>query len=275
MKFVAVGNLTNDVLSTGLVPGGSSLYAALAARALGAEARIVSSHGDDFTGGALLAGVDVVRVPAARTTCFENVYQGGKRRQRVLARGGRVVVPGGEVVFACPVAGEIDVVRRVGDTKILGAGLQGWLRAIGDDGTVSPRPLGDVGFLTGCDALFVSDEDLGDARADATRRLCDVARIVVVTEGARGAIVHVDGRPHRVHAHPAAEVDPTGAGDVFATAFLLTLARGRGPLEAGATAACAASIVVEAHGAAGLHALTQLDARIAWYRVNVPPPTAV
>jgi sugar/nucleoside kinase (ribokinase family) len=64
-----------------------------------------------------------------------------------------------------------------------------------------------------------------------------------------------------VPVHPAAEVDPTGAGDVFATAFLVSLARGDDLAAAGAFGAAAASIVVEGVGPAALSRLGETAAR--------------
>jgi sugar/nucleoside kinase (ribokinase family) len=47
-------------------------------------------------------------------------------------------------------------------------------------------------------------------------------------------------------------VDPTGAGDVFAAAFLVRYQETGNPLEAAAFAACAASCAVEGVGATSL-----------------------
>jgi sugar/nucleoside kinase (ribokinase family) len=55
-----------------------------------------------------------------------------------------------------------------------------------------------------------------------------------------------------VPALPRAEVDPTGAGDVFAAAFLVRYHETGDALEAAAFAACAASCVVEGIGASTL-----------------------
>jgi sugar/nucleoside kinase (ribokinase family) len=68
-------------------------------------------------------------------------------------------------------------------------------------------------------------------------------------------------------------VDPTGAGDVFAAAFLVALAKREPPLAAGVVAACAASIAVEGHGPSALAGLGRLGERISWYRRNVPMPS--
>jgi 1D-myo-inositol 3-kinase len=94
----------------------------------------------------------------------------------------------------------------------------------------------------------------------------------VITEAERGARVYLEGKRHRVRAHPAREVDPTGAGDVFAAAFLVALAKREPPLAAGVVAACAASFAVEGEGPGALAAIAEVGKRIDWYRRNVPMP---
>ena len=58
-------------------------------------------------------------------------------------------------------------------------------------------------------------------------------------------------------------MDPTGAGDVFAAAFLLALARGDDPVDAARLGAAAASIVVEGRGGDALPRLGETWARVA------------
>ncbi len=290
-RFVTIGHVTNDRLSgapaggsaattsPAVVPGGSALYAALAAVELGARARVVTSHGPDFVGGELLraAGVEVETRAASQTTCFENVYTGGVRRQRVLAIAEPLDAPAGtdvDVIFACPVIAEVGARALAAPPGvILAAGLQGWLRAAAPDGTVTRREL-DPAMFSPCHVLFASSEDLGEAADELIPRLCAVAQIVVVTEAERGARLYLEGRRHRVRAHPAREVDPTGAGDVFAAAFLVALAKREPPLAAGVVAACAASIAVEGEGPGALASLPKVGERIAWYRRHIAMPAA-
>ena len=142
---------------------------------------------------------------------------------------------------------------------VLGAGLQGWLRAAGDDGRVMRRvpPPAELAFLGACHVLFLSAEDLGPDEARLLPGLFPLAEIVVVTEGAQGGRLYVDGAERRYLAHPASEVDPTGAGDVFAAAFLLALRSGRSPDESAAFGARAAAVAVTAPGPAALPRLRQ------------------
>lgn len=83
-------------------------------------------------------------------------------------------------------------------------------------------------FLSGCERL-----------EDAARWLGERYPLVVVTDGAAGAVVVADGAaPVRVPAVPAQQRDPTGAGDAFAAGFLHSWLEDGDPVAA-ATAACA------------------------------------
>lgn len=63
----------------------------------------------------------------------------------------------------------------------------------------------------------------------------------VVTQGRRGALALVDGRPRRIPAHRVRVRDTTGAGDAFHGAFAAGLLQGLGALDALRLAARAAS----------------------------------
>ena len=99
--------------------------------------------------------------------------------------------------------------------------------------------------------LFLSEHDLRGrrrARGSCSSRV----PIVALTRGWRGLTLLTRQATHEVPSLPRPEVDPTGAGDVFATAFLVRYQETGDPLEAAAFGACAASCVVEGVGAATL-----------------------
>jgi 1D-myo-inositol 3-kinase len=62
---------------------------------------------------------------------------------------------------------------------------------------------------------------------------------------------------------PRPEVDPTGAGDVFAACFLVRYHETGDPLEAAAFAACAASCAVEGIGTSTLGDRAEVERRLA------------
>ena len=211
-------------------------------------------------------------LPAPATTVFENVYgPGGRRAQRVLSSAPPLEpssVPAAwrdpDLLLLAPVLGELDpgaFVRTV-RARHVGVCVQGLVRAVRADGSVVPRRLAPDAGLAGVAAAFVG-EDEAAGQPDLVARLAAAVPIVALTHGSLGCEVIVrGGAPRRVGVHPAREVDPTGAGDVFAAAFLLALARGDDPVGAARLGAAAASIVVEGHGGEALPRVGE-----AWDRV--------
>jgi sugar/nucleoside kinase (ribokinase family) len=103
----------------------------------------------------------------------------------------------------------------------------------------SPQALSRTAKLAGvADVLFPSDgelEALGIAEADLLGR----GTLICRTRGSEGAVFSIAGHePVTVAAPPTEEVDPTGAGDTFAAAFVTAIRAGTDPVAA-ARAACA------------------------------------
>jgi sugar/nucleoside kinase (ribokinase family) len=116
-------------------------------------------------------------------------------------------------------------------------------------------------FWHGCHVLFVSDEDVG-RRSDQIDRWTDDVPVVAVTSNRRGARVHDNGRWRSIDAFPADEVDPTGAGDVFATAFLVRMRETQDVAQATRFASAAAACSIEAQGIDGIATRATIDERL-------------
>lgn len=269
------GHVTLDVLDGDRVPGGSAWYAARALAALGARPLLLTAAGPDFPRAAL-AGVEADLRPAPATTVFANAYGArGERTQRVLSAA-PPLAPGGvpaawpapDALLLAPVLGELDVRAFVAASgaRLVAVGVQGLVREVGPDGAVAPRPFApDPAALAGVDVAVLGEDDvLG--QEGLVERLAAVVPVVAFTRGARGCDLHVRGRATHVGAHPAREVDPTGAGDVFAAGLLLGLARGDDPVAAARLGAAAASIAVEGRGGDALARTGE-----AWERVRAVP----
>jgi sugar/nucleoside kinase (ribokinase family) len=160
------------------------------------------------------------------------------------------------------VAGELrGAVATAFQADTVGALGQGWLRAVDEDGQVSPREWADPGTdLSGVHVLFLSENDLPEADAGARELLAKVP-IVALTRGWRGATLFSREATFEVPGFPREEVDPTGAGDVFAAAFLLRYHEAGDLVEAASFAACAASCVVEGVGASSLGDRAEVESR--------------
>lgn len=131
--------------------------------------------------------------------------------------------------------------------------------------TVLSVNVGELALITGSD----------DAAAGAAAILGRGPRGVIVKRGVFGAWLVTAGGSVALPAHPATVVDPTGAGDAFAGAFLGRLAElGRSDDDAFRHAfshgAAAASITIEAFGLDALVAAerAELDRRAAWLDVH-------
>src|SRR5262249_13180866 len=128
------------------------------------------------------------------------------------------------------------------------AEAQGWLRGLARDGAVRTiRWDAASQTLRGLQALFLSAADVRGQEPAMTEWIQRVP-IAVVTAGRRGALLYVNGDRYEVRPRRAVEADPTGAGDVFAAAFLARYRRGGDPWEAAEAATCAASLSVEGVG---------------------------
>jgi sugar/nucleoside kinase (ribokinase family) len=260
MDYLVIGHITQDLLPDGtLTPGGTVSYAARTARALGLRVGVVTSAANGLDLAVVFPGVEVYRVPAAGTTVFENRYTPAGRVQFLHRRATPLTAdvvprPPGPVgvLHLGPVAAECDpALAEVIPADFLGLTPQGWMRRWDGYGRVFPGPWESAErLLPRADAVVVSEEDIGGDEALAARWAAQ-ARVLAVTRGARGCSVYANGRVWHLPAFPAEEVDPTGAGDIFAAVFFTRLWRGDGPVEAARLANCIAAVSVTRRGLAG------------------------
>jgi sugar/nucleoside kinase (ribokinase family) len=130
---------------------------------------------------------------------------------------------------------------------------------------VCPQPWEDADDLLPVAQLVVlSEEDLAGSEGMAVKWFQQVP-VGAVTRARRGATLFVNGEPYHVEPDRAAEADPTGAGDVFATTLLIEYQRSGEAWEAAAAAACAGAAAVEGPGASALLDRAGLEARLRAY----------
>ncbi len=277
IDFLAVGNVTRDIAPEGFRLGGTVSFAAVTARRLGCHpgiltraaldglvppAESIGPAGLQTSGlpGTPLADIPIHVMPSPVTTTFANIYRESGRVQVIQAIADPVTPEGlppewadTPVVLLGPIAREIPAVwAGMFPRALLGITPQGLMRRWDEAGHVAPGPWDDAeAFLARADAVILSREDVGgdDARIGW---LAARARLLVVTDGWHGATVYQDGIRIQIPPRPAVEVDPTGAGDVFATAFLVRYAETSDPQVAARFANVVASMSVEAPGQAGI-----------------------
>jgi hypothetical protein len=271
LDFVAVGHVTIDRVSGKRRLGGAAAFAALTAARLGLRSGILTSAAPTFPYWDSLDGVEIHCQQAARTTEFENIYEGSRRRQRVLAQADALTEAGlasirgrlrdDAAVLYCPVVHEVQLpLAPLAPRGLSGVAPQGFFRRWKPHGLVESCDWEDASTaLARADVVSMSEDD-----HLAPEELAEEfpGRAFAVTKGAKGARIYSEGDIFDLPAFTAVEVDPTGAGDVFAASFLLAL-RGRRPvLRAARFAACVASFAVEAPGIEGIPTRKAVESRL-------------
>jgi sugar/nucleoside kinase (ribokinase family) len=271
--FVAVGHVTLDQFGDEVRPGGAALFAAVTAHRLGLSAAILTSHGDDFPLDLIPSQIEVVSVSADATTRFAHRHEHGRRVMEVssLARPlGPDAVPDdwrdAAVVLLAPVIDEVDpLVSTAFEDATLAAAAQGWLRVRERGGSLTSREWEPPDYLVGrLQAIFLSQEDIG-GQEDRIVELYQRVPVGVLTVDRHGAFVFVNGERYEVKPRRTTEHDATGAGDVFAAAFLVEYDRTGDAWEAAAAGACAGSLAVEGPGWSSLPDRSTLNAALARY----------
>lgn len=217
-------------------PGGTAANTAAWAASLGAHSTAVGAVGDD-AGGRLLRdellrrGAEPLFVvdPSARTGTF--VLADGELR---VDRGANATLE----AAALPELPEADAVLVSGylPGDALAAVLTGaraeWVML--DAGALSELPEGG-------NAVVANEQQAraltGRTPEEAVEAFGEGYRLACVTLGARGAVAVLDGRLERAEPAERALQEAPGAGDAFAAALLVTLARG-GTLAEALAAGC-------------------------------------
>ena len=269
-EFISIGHVVKDLAPGGWRLGGTATYSALQAQRLGLQVGIVTHAAPEAALESTLPGIDISGRASVSTTMFENTYVREQRRQRVPMQAEpltEVEIPAtwrrASIVHIGPVLGEVPAsLSSAFPHSLAGVSAQGWLRRLDGEQRVQHRAWAGPPFWSGCQVLFVSEEDLGQSTEQLPRWATDVP-IVVLTRGDRGADVHDANEWRRIEAFPARALDPTGAGDVFAAAFLIRYHETEETAEAARFAAAAAACSVEASGLGGVADRGQIEARMA------------
>lgn len=256
IDYLLVGHLTCDLLNGGSRLGGSVAYAALTAKALGMRVGIITSYAEDLPTDQL-ASIPIVNLTSLTTTTFSNQETPLGRIQKIFHRAENLeyyLVPQAwrnpTILHLAPVAQEVsaDFFRHF-PQSFVGITPQGWLRAWDKDGTIYPTEWPEAIFvLPYANATVLSIEDVG-RNEDLIEEISASCHILAVTEAAEGSRVYWNGDVRRFRPPPnLSEVDPVGAGDIYAAAFFIRLFETRDPWEAGRFATQLASCSITRSG---------------------------
>jgi sugar/nucleoside kinase (ribokinase family) len=246
--LAVVGNLSRDLVDGGPPrAGGAPFHAARALRVLGSPALIAAKCAEADRPALLpplvALGVPVLWREGASTAGFAFRYEGDRRVMTVESLGDPwTPAEVGDLGDARWVhAGAL--ARSDFPAETLAELAQDRRVSLDGQGLVRPARIGpleldadyDPEVLRHVSVLKLAEEEarvlVGEPDEEALRSLA--VPEVVVTLGSRGSLVLAEGRLERVTARPVeGQIDPTGAGDGFAAAYLVSRGAGHAPAAA-------------------------------------------
>lgn len=272
IDYLIIGHLTRDVTPNGFRLGGTASYASLTARALGLRVGILTACEDCLSTPILeQEGIRVVGLRSTETTTFENIQTPNGRIQYLHKLAPPIdlsMVPdpwrNTPIIHLGPIAREVDpMLVRAFPQSFVGLTPQGWMRAWDKEGRVHFSEWPESSFvLQHANAAVLSIEDV-QGNESIIEDMASAARVLVVTEGANGARLYWNGDLRRFRPPHMIEIDPVGAGDIFATAFFARLYKTRDPWEAARFATNLAAYSVQRAGLEGIPTPDEVQACIA------------
>lgn len=246
--------------------GGTVSFAAVTSICLGRTPTVITRAAADTNLSELPEGLDLHVLPSPVTTTFANIYTEHGRVQYCYAQALPITaadIPANfhnpRAVLLGPLVDEItsDVAEIFHADTLVAAVPQGWMRQWDDTGRVHAKPWQNPeAILPHLTVLVLSLEDIDQdlSRLDPWFAHID---LIVMTEYREGSTIYQrrnDGSiiQTKIPPRPANETDPTGAGDVFATAFVIRLQETGNPYEAARFANITASFSVEHTGVTGI-----------------------
>jgi sugar/nucleoside kinase (ribokinase family) len=247
--IAVIGNVACDLVDGGPPRvGGGPFYAAKALRVLGRPARILTrsavAERDTLLPGLIALGVPVTWREAETTSTFRIEYDGDRRVMDVEQVGhcwtpSDVRDPTLAGVAAVHVA---PLLRSDFPAETLGALAVGRRVSLDGQGLVRPGRTGrleldadfDPAVLRYLSILKLAEEEADAVLDEVDRRSVAALGVpeVLVTLGPRGSIVYAAGSETFVAANEVKDVDPTGAGDAYSTAYLAARSEGAPPVAA-------------------------------------------
>lgn len=230
--YLLIGHVSSDVTPQGPRLGGTVSFGAHTAAAFGLRVAVLTSAcpGEPLLDD-LPAGVEVIAIPAEHTTTFENRYSASGRTQ-ILHHRAETLYPDmlpdawrkARLVHLGPICYEVDPSFATAfDNSPICVTPQGFMRRREPDGLITPILWETAGQVLPHAAVTVlSEEDIRHA-PELEYEFAAMGPLVVVTRADRGGTVYHNGTRSEYTAWPVEQVNPTGAGDVFAVALHIAL----------------------------------------------------
>ncbi len=263
LSALVLGAVTRDVEpGGGSSPGGVVHYAGLALAALGAGTRVVTRCREEDARELLAplraAGIETLALASRETTTYANDYTGSEDQHELLAASDPIAPADLPAEWRRADAIHLGPLHRrdlLPETLAVlrgrvGIDLQGLARRSSAAGTELAANAELKDFLAHVSVAKAAEEEIAvlleGKSLEEFRRQFGLEELLV-TRGARGALLVTRSGVDAIQAVTARRRFPTGAGDVFLAAYLFARAASHEPRRAAELAARASAAQIE-HG---------------------------
>ena len=259
IDFLAIGHVCHDWSTNRNILGGTVSFASFFARKMDLQTAVLTSFGSDFEFQNRFQNISLHSIPSEETTFFKNEYAGSIRQQFLIKKANNIFpnqIPEDfstpKMVLLGPIANEIDFgfLEKFKNSTVAIC-PQGWMRRWNNDGKIFHKIIENWKIFESADLVILSEEDL-NFQLDLIPNLSSLIKILVITKGEKGADVYFNNNKHTYPSFSINMIDPTGAGDVFATAFLIRYCETKDISKAAIFANSAASFCIEKKGIEGI-----------------------
>ncbi len=297
MNIAVCGNPTLDELvqkeTVRISPGGSALFVSSAAGYLGANVGIIGNIGEDYPSNVLSwlknhgLKLNLLKKTKGPSTRFRIGYHRGSRRLWLLHAGRSVKSTwiGGPVegLHLGPVFNEISesLVRSLRKKcGFMSLDIQGLVRKVNRSGEVQVLRRNLDSVLRMCDLVKASLDEAKsknssrDHQVILDRFLAKGPKYAIITLGAKGSLLGIrNSKKFLIPAFPDKSIkDPTGAGDVYAGAWLTSYLRTKDPVWAASVGSAFGSLASQRTGLSKFRiSRRELFRRTSWVYNHVGP----
>ncbi len=297
MNIAVCGNPTLDELvqkeTFRISPGGSALFVSSAAGYLGANVGIIGNIGEDYPSYVLSwlrnhgLKLNLLKKTKGPSTRFRIGYHRGTRRLWLLHAGRSVESTwiGGRVegLHLGPVFNEISesLVRSLRKKcGFMSLDIQGLVRKVNRSGEVQVLRRNLDSVLRMCDLVKASLDEAKsknssrDHQVILDRFLAKGPQYAIITLGAKGSLLGIrNSKKFLIPAFPDKSIkDPTGAGDVYAGAWLTSYLRTKDPVWAASVGSAFGSLASQRTGLSKFRiSRRELFRRTSWVYNHVGP----
>jgi sugar/nucleoside kinase (ribokinase family) len=273
-KLCCIGHITKDKIvtprTTVYSAGGTAFYFSHAVQKLNFKNYLLcTAVGKNEMAAAedlIVQGIETKLIPCEDSVFFENIYGENQddRTQRVLAKAAPFTLESIRDIHAkiihlgALLADDFpeNALEELAGHGALSVDVQGFLRRVGDDGSVLPcdwqekdKILKSVHFLKANEHELRTLTGISSVK-EAVRKIYNWGvKEVIATLGSEGSVVYDGTNLHRIPAFiPKEAADATGCGDTYMAGYLVKRLEGASIEEAGRYGAAMATLKIEHTG---------------------------